>query len=574
MMRRFYLLGSLLLSLMLAGVVAAESDLRVVIDVSGSMKQNDPHNLRAPGLRLLSGLMPVNNQAGVWTFAAQVNSLVPWQKVTEDWRQAAHSQSDRIHSRGLYTNIEQALKKAVANVEDIKSANRSIILLSDGLVDLKAGDKSSQQSRQRILDDLLPELVQHQFKIHTIALSSEADHDLLKQLSMASNGWYRQVDTADQLERVFLHLFEQSVPRDSVPLVDNFFSIDNQVKEMTVLAFRADPSTTTSLITPDQNILTEATPDDAVRWHRENNYDLITIQNPQAGEWHIDAELDPDNRVMVVTDLQLETAELPNNILVGERFDIAATLIEKDAVIVREDFLNLVQVELMQQNAEGNRRVTPLQRLPSQTSFASELGGLFNAGRNDIVITATGPTFERQRRQSVNVVAVPLDINVTQIDSESRSHRLQVQADARLLVPASLTMTALLRGPDGDEYSYAIPLQSENQWQLTLSALASGVDYQLEVQVRGDTPAGRPVFLQPAPLIIRDDQEPVIRQSDVLSVEAPQSEAGNPVVDLDRPALSPSMILLIGNVLLAGLLIIGILLWRRSQRFTSPAESL
>ena len=34
------------------------NDVRVMIDISGSMKHNDPHNLRAPALRLLTGLLP------------------------------------------------------------------------------------------------------------------------------------------------------------------------------------------------------------------------------------------------------------------------------------------------------------------------------------------------------------------------------------------------------------------------------------------------------------------------------------------------------------------------------------
>ena len=53
------------------------SDVRVVIDVSGSMKKNDPKNLRAPALRMLVGLMPDDANSGVWTFAKMVNMLVP-----------------------------------------------------------------------------------------------------------------------------------------------------------------------------------------------------------------------------------------------------------------------------------------------------------------------------------------------------------------------------------------------------------------------------------------------------------------------------------------------------------------
>ena len=58
-------LGILILSFCM-GLATAEqtvnvepenSDVRVLIDVSGSMKKNDPKNLRSPALRLLVGLL-------------------------------------------------------------------------------------------------------------------------------------------------------------------------------------------------------------------------------------------------------------------------------------------------------------------------------------------------------------------------------------------------------------------------------------------------------------------------------------------------------------------------------------
>ncbi len=207
-------------------------------------------------------------------------------------------------------------------------------------MDLKAGDRASQQSRQHIIDQLLPQLQKLQFKVHTIALSANADHELLEQLSLKTNGWYRQVDTADQLERVFLHLFEQASQRDSVPIKDNYFSIDKSIDEMTVLVFREADSAAATLVQPDQQALTEANRGDNIRWQHEKHYDLVTIEQSMAGDWFIDAKLDPDNRVMVVTDLQLQTNELPNNVLVGERFDMSATLTKTTRRLNGKTFLS------------------------------------------------------------------------------------------------------------------------------------------------------------------------------------------------------------------------------------------
>ena len=63
-----YFLTAMLLLVPYASHAAGEvDDIRILIDVSGSMKQNDPANLRIPALKLINGLIPSGSRAGVWT---------------------------------------------------------------------------------------------------------------------------------------------------------------------------------------------------------------------------------------------------------------------------------------------------------------------------------------------------------------------------------------------------------------------------------------------------------------------------------------------------------------------------
>lgn len=570
--------------LLMPSIVKADSgaDVRIIIDVSGSMKYNDPENLRAPGMRLLGGLMPGDAESGVWTFARYVNMLVPMQQADDAWRQRVQQKSSEIHSHGLFTDIEQALKKATANVKTTDSARqRSIILLSDGLVDLHQGKAASENSRQNIINKLLPEIKQKGFRIHTIALSEEADHELLKQLSMATDGWYHQVDNADELERVFLHLFEQATQRDTVPLVDNRFTIDSSVNEMTILVFRENEADITKLMQPDQSLQQAETHDASVNWMSEKHFDLITIDKPMAGEWFIDADIDPDNRVMILTDLRLETVDLPNNILAGEQFDIVAKLTDHGKQVERKDFLQLVNTELKTQPLQGDPIIDEMSLNNQTATFMANLGKLFESGQNDIVITAKSETFERQRRQSVNVVALPFEVNVTQLEGDSRSHRLSMVADASMIDPESLQITALLSATDGSEFPYEVLRQPDNSWQLTLADLQPETAYQLSLQIRGKTLAGREVFLQPKPIQLLDEAgasmsitsetpiaaeepetpfEPVIIDDANVSADAAADSASTPF------HLSDTVILAIGNALFVLLLGIGFWLWHRSRR--------
>jgi len=506
-------------------VLAADepiSDVRILIDVSGSMKKNDPQNLRTPALEMIVGLLPDQSKAGVWTFAKYVNMLVPHREVTKKWRTDAKKQTGKIHSNGLFTDIEQVLNKATANqTKPNNKLRRSVILLSDGLVDISTNPKASETSRKRILNEVVPKLKQANIAVHTIALSSSSDQELLREIALETDGWYEQVDDAEQLQRVFLHLFEKAAKRDTVPLKENTFKIDDSVTEMTVLVFRQADAKPTVLIQPDQNKLTSLNDNDTVRWQSsESGYDLITIAEPQVGEWTIDAALDPDNRVMVLTDLKLKTTDLPNNILIGETFDFDVNLTNKNEMIVRESFLNLVNAKLTHENEVADLVEVDLNPSLRKGNYRSQVGETFQPGRNDVVTTITSGTFERQRRQSVNVVEMPFTISTEQLmDEATRTHRVTLKPDASLVDTKKISIAAMLTAEDGSEWSYDVLKSEEDSWQLTLAELEATQQYKINLQIKGETLKGRALFLQPNQIVLLDETKPEMPEIPDLSEE-------------------------------------------------------
>lgn len=506
-------------------VLAADepvSDVRILIDVSGSMKKNDPQNLRTPALEMIVGLLPDQSKAGVWTFAKYVNMLVPHREVTKKWRTDAKKQTGKIHSNGLFTDIEQVLNKATANqTKPNNKLRRSVILLSDGLVDISTDPKASETSRKRILNEVVPKLKQANIAVHTIALSSGSDQELLREIALETDGWYEQVDDAEQLQRVFLHLFEKAAKRDTVPLKENTFKIDDSVTEMTVLVFRQADAKPTVLIQPDQNKLTSLSDNDTVRWQSsESGYDLITIVEPQVGEWAIDAALDPDNRVMVLTDLKLKTTDLPNNILIGETFDFDVNLTNKNEMIVRESFLNLVNAKLAHENEMTDLVEEDLNPSLRKGNYRSQVGETFQPGRNDVVTTLTSGTFERQRRQSVNVVEMPFTISTEQLmDEATRTHRVTLKPDASLVDTKKISIAAMLTAEDGSEWSYDVLKSEEDSWQLTLAELEATQQYKINLQIKGETLKGRALFLQPNQIVLLDETKPETPEIPDLSEE-------------------------------------------------------
>ena len=107
-------------------------DVRVLIDISGSMKHNDPQNLRASALRLLTGLLPKGARAGVWTYGHYVNMLVPLGEVDTAWKNQAEGAASKINSFGLFTNIEDAMQRATSDWREADDHSQRSLGVSGG----------------------------------------------------------------------------------------------------------------------------------------------------------------------------------------------------------------------------------------------------------------------------------------------------------------------------------------------------------------------------------------------------------------------------------------------------------
>ncbi len=142
-MRPLYLL-LLLVALVPANVARAQdeartlpADVRVIIDISGSMKKTDPQNLRKPAVDLIVRLLPDDSKAGIWTFGQSVNMLVPHRVVDQAWRTEGSKKAAAINSVAMFTNIGAALEKATDDsAAPARDYRRNVILLTDGVVDI------------------------------------------------------------------------------------------------------------------------------------------------------------------------------------------------------------------------------------------------------------------------------------------------------------------------------------------------------------------------------------------------------------------------------------------------------
>lgn len=373
-------------------------DIRVVVDISGSMKKTDPDNLRRPAIRLLAGLIPEGSRAGIWTFGKEVNMAVKVGAVDDAWRELARQQSKKISSVGLYTNLESVMRKVSF---DWKKPDpryiRNLIILTDGHVDVSEDDRLDKASRRRILKELIPELEKAKVKIHTIALSDDVDERLLSTLSAYTDGLYKKVSSADDLQKLYLQMLEQSVKLDTLPIKDNQFNVDASINDMTLLVFNKDKAHPTEIITPQNNAWNKSSHPEKVKWFSDDGYDLVTIKKPQRGQWKIKSPSDKNNRVVVATNLKLILKELPSSVMLGDTLHIDAHLEEDGKALTDSRLLSKFEFSLKRNSARSSEREYPLRKKESDGfSYSVQLAPSFKLGNNELVIQAKSPTLERE----------------------------------------------------------------------------------------------------------------------------------------------------------------------------------
>lgn len=475
-------------------------DVRLLIDISGSMKNNDPKKLRIPALQLVANLMPKGAKSGVWTFGRYVNMIVPLAKVDAQWQNKATQSAKKINSAGMFTNIGDALLKASYGWNKVNvNEKRSLILLTDGMVDISKDQSVNEKERDKIITEILPKLVKSKVSVHTIALSKNTDHALLKEISTQTDGYYQSVDSADELQKVFLKLFEMSAARDNLPITDNQFNVDTSIDEMTLLVFKTSKQNETALITPDKSRLAQSS--SGIRWFSSDKYDLITIQSPQAGTWQIDAEVDPDNRVMIISKLGLSISPIPNNLLAGEAINYQMSLIEDNKLITKNDFLNLVDAKLIQKKQGKTSRLAMFYDNVSfqfkQSFFTDDIHGVLN-----LSLSVKSPTFERVRNHTINIYGSPLIHEIKLSEQNEQPHQLIFKVREDIVQADSLKVTATVTYPNLEKQHLIV---DDLLKPVNIRVFPEGGEYSVGLDIKGLSILGREFSVSPTAFIFNTE---------------------------------------------------------------------
>lgn len=392
-MRRLALFPTFLLfclfTAQLGAATALKPDLRLLIDVSSSMKISDPTNRRAPALNLLIRLLPDGAKAGIWTFGEEVTALVPHGVVNDAWRLQAEEAIAGLKNSGRRINIPAALEQATTDLEEPEPGYRtSVMLLTAGKVDVAESPMVNVSASRKLLNGLAVELGGIGVPIHTIAFSREADSMLLRSLARETNGTSRQAVSADELSAMFMRVLEMVAPVAQVPLAGREFVVDDRVQELSVLAFFQGGKGKLKLVDPNGAVLSAEDTSGAVEWFRNRQFALATVEQPTVGTWRLQMPSRALARALVLSDLRLEVGPLPHFVAAGHQAEVVLRLTDQGEVITDPQLLSAFDVSLEITGPQGQTEVASVGTPANDGVYRIVSPVLAQKGRHRLMIRA------------------------------------------------------------------------------------------------------------------------------------------------------------------------------------------
>ncbi len=339
----------------------------------------------------------------------------------------------------------------------------------------------NEKSRNKVLGESLAALKQAGAEVHAIALSDGTDEVLLKQLALETGGSFAIAKTAAELQKVFYRMFERASKPDTVALTGKEFPIDASIREMTLLIFRSADSQPTILIPPDSPAISAQKPR-ASRWRSDQGYDLITVRNPQAGTWRIVAEMDPDNRLMVVTDLKLEVGGVPAYSSPRDTHRLTAELFNRDRKISKNSFLRFVDFELTHIDTDGSEKKYPLAHSSERKDKGQYLYLLeqnLAEGTHSFIVSADSRTFNRSKRFDMQV-QWPIEVKI-EPQQQAGVYQLKLRAREEYLKPDGMVANVDVEAPDGSRDS--VELENSEGWLQTRVETSQAGLYRAHIRV-------------------------------------------------------------------------------------------
>jgi len=363
------------------------ADVRVLLDISTSLAVNDPQNNRVNAIVDLTSVIPNGEPVGIWTFGQYVNLLMPHERINNQWRSQARQKLNQLTSPAIRSNIGRVLDEAAYdfNFSNYRR-NAQIVLVTDGKVNISPNTEVNLVERERVLTQLIPRYIAANAKIHTIAISNDADHAMLKQLSSNTGGVYQNVARTGSVSKAMMAIKNRIAP--STVMVDSSpsFQVSDSTMQVTVLLKHEKGAV--SLMDPGGAAYSAVDPK-GTRWKIGKGYSEVTLSSPAAGKWQIKGDINKKAPIVVEPDITINWVMPENDSIVRENvIRLKATLQNSDGSEIDSELMAMVEPQMTVDNRivvvnlEGNTisaRILPTQDTKQVNISLKVKGGTFQA---------------------------------------------------------------------------------------------------------------------------------------------------------------------------------------------------
>jgi len=188
-------------------VSGVDKDIILVLDNSGSMKQNDPDFLTSQAVSEFINALDDYTRVAIIIFDQNVNLALPFTLVSSGSKASILDHLDMINYRGQFTNSPNAIERAIYELKNNarENARKIIVFLTDGIVD--TGNAAADEEKGRWLkNSLAPDAADAGISIFAIAFTEAADFQLIQSLAQTTRGEYYRAIRAEDVHRVFTQI--------------------------------------------------------------------------------------------------------------------------------------------------------------------------------------------------------------------------------------------------------------------------------------------------------------------------------------------------------------------------------
>jgi hypothetical protein len=371
------------------------------------MLKTDAQMLRYDGAKLFLQFLGKDDRLAIVSFTDTANVVSDLREFSKEPTDAVAQRIQSIKTEGQYSDILEGVRAAAKLLEASprNDAERIIVLLSDGKMEPNPQAGAASARTIELVNQVLPELKAKEIKVHSLAFSDQADKMLLSEISAATDGLNWFTTTSDDVHKSFASLFLVVKRPQVLQMRSRSFALDEDVDEATFYISR-DEGAKLTLISPKNEEMTVDRIPEWVTWFAGKNFDVITMKEPDIGEWQVQSAGSAEGFATVLTNLRLVT-DWPVVVRVGDKSVVQARLYDGDKPVSLPEMSGVVQYAF---------QVVPTDRIAAAVAkdFLNDEGrdgdkvardGIFSRyatisepGEYRLSIVARAPTFERTQQ--------------------------------------------------------------------------------------------------------------------------------------------------------------------------------